>query len=71
MVFNKGMVKMEEIIKIVVTKFMSGKFILTIIGGITFCMAVKAKMLSPEAVTSILTMIFVSYFQKQKGGGNV
>ena len=51
------------------SNFTSGRFWLTIISGIVFAFATYTKLLSGEAVASILTMVFVSYFQKDKGNG--
>ena len=55
------------------SKLSSGKFWLTIISGIVFAYATWKKILSAEAVATIVTMVFVSYFQKnnQVGGKNV
>ena len=47
-------------------KFSSGKFWLTIISGFVFAYAVYAKILNSEATATILTMVFISYFQKEK-----
>lgn len=54
----------------VIEKLLSGRFILTVFGGITFVYSVYAKILPPEATASILTMIFVSYFQRKDRNGN-
>jgi hypothetical protein len=48
------------------SKLLSGRFILTVISGIVFAYAVYAKLLPPEAIASIITMVFVSYFQKHR-----
>jgi len=45
-------------------KLLSGRYILTVIGGIVFAYAVWKRILPDAAVASILTMVFVSYFQK-------
>jgi len=45
-------------------KLSSGKFWLTIISGIVFSYAVYVRLLSAEATATILTMVFISYFQK-------
>jgi len=50
----------------IVNKLLSGRYYLTIVGGIVFTYSVYAKILTPEAIASIVTMIFVSYFQKQE-----
>lgn len=46
------------------SKFSSGKFWLTIISGIVFAYATFKRILSAEAVATIVTMVFISYFQK-------
>ncbi len=46
------------------SKLSSGKFWLTIISGVVFAYAVKTRLLSAEATATILTMVFISYFQK-------
>jgi len=52
----------EEIVK----KILSGKFLLTIIAGVVFAYAVITKMLEATEIATILTMVFVSYFQKKE-----
>lgn len=47
-----------------VSKLSSGKFWLTIISGIVFAYATVKRILSAEAVATIVTMVFISYFQK-------
>ena len=42
----------------------SGRFILTVICGVVFAYATIAKIIPPDAVISILTMVFISYFQR-------
>jgi hypothetical protein len=42
-----------------------GWFWLTLMAGITFVYSVYAKVLPPEAVSAILSMVFVSYFQRK------
>jgi hypothetical protein len=55
-------------------KLLSGRFWLTIITGLVFAYAVKTKLLNSEATATIITMVFISYFQRnrqngQNGGG--
>lgn len=52
-------------------KLLSGRYLLTVIGGIGFLWCMYSKLLTAEAITSILTMIFISYFQRadRKNGG--
>ena len=51
-------------------KFTSGKFILTVVAAFTFAYAVYAKILEPAAISSILTMVFVSYFNRKENDGH-
>jgi hypothetical protein len=48
----------------IIEKVTSGRFILTVIGGAVFAYSVCTKILSSEATASILTAIFMSYFQR-------
>ena len=52
-------------------KLLSGRFWLTIICGLVFAYAVYSKIMPPEAVASIVTMVFSNYFMKgdRNGGG--
>lgn len=45
-------------------KITSGRYFLTVIGGLTFAYSVWAKILPPEATAAILTAIFTSYFTR-------
>ena len=47
-----------------IDKLLSGRFWLSIMTGIVFAYAVYAKILPEEAVAVIITMVFVSYFQR-------
>lgn len=67
---------MKEIFKAIIEKGMSGRYYLTIVSGVVFGYAVWAKILPPEAIASIITAVFISYFQKGDrsgpgGNGNV
>jgi len=48
------------------SKLLSGRYILTIISGIVFAYCAIAKTIPVDATVSILTMIFVAYFQKER-----
>ena len=50
--------------EIILKKLSSGKFWLTIISGFTFAYAVFTKYIDQAATASILTAVFMSYFQK-------
>jgi uncharacterized membrane protein len=51
-------------------KLFSGRFWLTIIAGVVFGYTSVMKILPPEAVASIITMVFVSYFERKDRNGN-
>ena len=50
-------------------KITSGRWILTVTCGAVFAYATWAKLIPPDAVVSILTMVFVSYFHKSNPTG--
>ena len=52
----------------IIAKITSGRYFLTIVGGVVFAYAVWQKVLPPEATASILTMIFMAYFSKERKG---
>ena len=56
----------------VADKLSSGRFILTVIGGVAFLYCVFTKQLDGATITAILMMIFQSYFQRtdRKENGN-
>ena len=58
--------------KEIIEKMLSGRYFLTVVGGIVFAYAVYSKILPGEATSSILTAIFMSYFNRpdriQNGG---
>jgi hypothetical protein len=54
----------------VLKKLTSGRFLLTVIAGLVFAYATYAGLLESQAVSAILAMVFVSYFQKDKHDGN-
>lgn len=51
-------------------KMLSGRLILTVICGLVFAYSSFARILTPEGVLGILTMVFVSYFQRNDRNGN-
>ena len=53
----------------IVSKLLSGRFYLTVIGGIVFAFAVWKRIMPPEATASILTSIFTSYFMRSDRNG--
>lgn len=48
----------------IIEKILSGRFWLTIISGVVFAYAVCNKLLPGEATASIISMVFVSYFNR-------
>lgn len=53
-------------------KLLSGRYFLTVVSGIVFIYATYTKLLNSEAVATIITMVFINYFQrdrKQENGG--
>jgi len=47
-------------------KLFSGKFWLAIITGGVFIYSVQTQQLSSEAITAIITLVFMAYFSKRK-----
>ena len=47
-------------------KLLSGRFWLTVVSGAVFAYATYANILDSQAVSAILVMVFISYFQKDK-----
>ena len=54
----------------IIAKLLSGRYYLTIVGGIVFAYAVWKRILPDAATASILTSIFVSYFSRSDRGTN-
>ena len=57
-----------EILNKIVDKLTSGRFWLTIVVAIAFNYAVRNNILEPAAISSIMTAVFISYFDKQNKG---
>lgn len=51
-------------------KLLSGRYFLTVVGGLVFAYAVYAKIMPPEATAAILTAIFTAYFNRGDRNGN-
>lgn len=62
---------MNEYLKHILSKLSSGRWLLTLIGGGVFAYATHCRILKTETIAAILTMIFISYFQRndRKNGG--
>jgi hypothetical protein len=59
--------------KELLNKLGSGRLFLTIVCGLAFLHCAVNKTITPEAIVSILSMVFISYFQRQdrpNGGTN-
>lgn len=54
----------------ILEKIFSGRYFLTIVGGIVFAYAVWSKILEPQATSAILTAIFLSYFNRSDRNEN-
>lgn len=50
-------------------KLLSGRYFLTVVSGIVFAYAVHSKLLNAEATAAIITMVFISYFQRSRSNG--
>ena len=59
-----------KLVEIIVRKLTSGKFLLTLIGGVVFAWGAVTGKISGEAVATIVTAVFISYFQKGKTDGD-
>lgn len=46
------------------SKLLSGRWLLTLISGLVFAYVSIKGVLSAEAVASIISMVFIAYFQK-------
>lgn len=51
-----------------IKKLISGRFLLTVISGLVFAYATYAKLLDSQAVSAVLSLVFVSYFNKKENG---
>jgi len=50
----------------VISKVLSGRFILTVFAGLAFLFTILEKTIPSEAAVSIMTMVFVSYFNRKR-----
>lgn len=57
---------MDEIMK----RLGSGRFWLTIITGVVFAYCSFTKVLNSEAISAIVSMVFISYFSRNRQGEN-
>ncbi|MCK9370618.1 hypothetical protein M0R04_11970 [Candidatus Dojkabacteria bacterium] len=48
-----------------IEKILSGRLILTVVCAVVFAYVSIAKIIPADAIISILTMVFISYFQRQ------
>lgn len=47
------------------SKLLSGRYLLTVICGMVFFIVSINKIIPVDAIIAILTMVFISYFQRQ------
>ena len=47
-------------------KLLSGRYFLTVVAGLVFAYAVYSKLLNAEATATIITMVFMAYFSKDR-----
>jgi len=47
-------------------KLLSGRYFLTVVAGLVFAYAVYSKLLNAEATATIITMVFINYFQRDR-----
>lgn len=55
---------MNSLKEIFVKQVTSGRYFLTIIAGLVFAYATYAKILDSQAVSAIVTAVFISYFNR-------
>ena len=48
----------------IIEKLTSGRYFLTVVGGLAFLYCVWKRTLEPQAISAILTAIFLSYFNR-------
>jgi hypothetical protein len=56
-----------EILRILVSKVTSGRFLLTLVCAVVFLYASTHKILEAAAIATILVQVFTNYFDKEKG----
>lgn len=52
----------------IIDKIISGRYYLTIVGGMAFLYCVRERILPAEAIAAILATIFTSYFSIHRNG---
>ena len=60
----------KETFKHIIKKFSSGRWILTVICGGVFAWVSIRKIIPPDAVIAIISMVFISYFNRDKNKDN-
>jgi len=55
----------------IIDKFLSGRFLLTVIAGLVFAWAVYKNLLPPAATSAILVSVFKDYFGKNLTNGGI
>ena len=51
-------------------KLLSGRYYLTLVGGIAFLYCAWKRVLEPQAIATIITMVFINYFQRDRSKEN-
>ena len=54
----------------ILDKLLSGRLLLTAIAGLVFAYCSFTKILNAECISAICSMVFISYFQKQRDNGS-
>ncbi len=54
-----------------IEKLLSGRLILTVICGVVFAYVSMTKIIPADAVIAILSMVFISYFQRADRNGGI
>ena len=60
---------MQDTIKRIIDKILSGRFILTVLCGIAFVWCVITRQLAEATITAILLAVFNSYFDRKDRNG--
>ena len=57
---------MGDLSKRIVFKLTSGRFLLTVMVGVAFTFCVRTQILDAATTASIITLVFMSYFNQEK-----
>jgi len=68
---DKAKDKAMDNLKNILNKLGSGRLFLTIVAGVVFAWCSLHKILEAQAISAIISMVFISYFQRSdRGNGN-